>query len=120
VTDLKQRGLLDDTLVIWGGEFGRTPMGENRTSTGRNHHIECGTMWFAGGGTQPGIVLGETDELGFAPSKTAATSTTSTPPSSTCSAWSTPSSLTASRVVTSVSRRARKTDFQAARLIALK
>ncbi|HEV2292647.1 MAG TPA: DUF1501 domain-containing protein [Tepidisphaeraceae bacterium] len=65
VMDLKQRGLLDDTLVIWGGEFGRTPMGENRTSTGRNHHIESGTMWFAGGGTQPGIVLGETDELGF-------------------------------------------------------
>jgi hypothetical protein len=66
VTDLKQRGLLDDTLVVWGGEFGRTPMGENRTSTGRNHHIEAGTMWFAGGGTKPGIVLGETDELGFA------------------------------------------------------
>jgi len=66
VIDLKQRGLLDETLVIWGGEFGRTPMGENRTSTGRNHHIESGAMWFAGGGTQPGIVLGETDELGFA------------------------------------------------------
>jgi hypothetical protein len=67
IQDLKQRGLLDETLVIWGGEFGRTPMGENRTSTGRNHHIESGAMWFAGGGTQPGIVLGETDELGFAP-----------------------------------------------------
>jgi hypothetical protein len=53
--------------VIWGGEFGRTPMGENRTSTGRNHHIECGTMWFAGGGTKAGVVIGETDELGFAP-----------------------------------------------------
>jgi hypothetical protein len=66
VTDLKRRGLLEDTLVVWGGEFGRTPMGENRTSTGRNHHIETGTMWFAGGGTKPGIVLGETDELGFA------------------------------------------------------
>lgn len=65
VTDLKQRGLLDDTLIVWGGEFGRTPMGENRTSTGRNHHIEAATMWFAGGGTRPGIVLGETDELGF-------------------------------------------------------
>jgi len=69
VRDLKQRGLLDDTLVIWGGEFGRTPMGENRTSTGRNHHIEAGTMWFAGGGTKPGIVVGETDELGFAPTE---------------------------------------------------
>ena len=67
VLDLKQRGLLEDTLVIWGGEFGRTPMGENRTSTGRNHHIECGTMWFAGGGTKAGVVVGETDELGFAP-----------------------------------------------------
>jgi hypothetical protein len=66
VMDLKQRGLLDDTLVIWGGEFGRTPMGENRTSTGRNHHIESGTMWFAGGGTKGGVVVGETDELGFA------------------------------------------------------
>jgi hypothetical protein len=66
VTDLKQRGLLDDTLVIWGGEFGRTPMGENRTSTGRNHHIDCATMWFAGGGVRSGITLGETDELGFA------------------------------------------------------
>jgi len=67
VIDLKQRGLLEDTLVIWGGEFGRTPMGENRTSTGRNHHIECGTMWFAGGGTKAGVIVGETDELGFAP-----------------------------------------------------
>jgi hypothetical protein len=66
VIDLKQRGLLDETLVIWGGEFGRTPMGENRTSTGRNHHIEAATMWFAGGGTKPGLVLGQTDELGFA------------------------------------------------------
>jgi hypothetical protein len=65
VTDLKQRGLLKDTLVIWGGEFGRTPMGENRTSTGRNHHIDSATMWFAGGGVKPGITVGETDELGF-------------------------------------------------------
>ena len=65
VMDLKQRGLLKDTLVIWGGEFGRTPMGENRTSTGRNHHIDSATMWFAGGGVKPGITVGETDELGF-------------------------------------------------------
>ena len=63
--DLKQRGLLKDTLVIWGGEFGRTPMGENRDTTGRNHHIDAFTMWFAGGGVKPGQVLGETDELGF-------------------------------------------------------
>ncbi len=65
VMDLKARGLLKDTLVIWGGEFGRTPMGENRDTTGRNHHIDAFTMWFAGGGVKPGQVLGETDELGF-------------------------------------------------------
>lgn len=67
VTDLKQRGLLDDTIVIWGGEFGRTPMGEVRESTGRNHHIDAFTMWFAGGGFRPGMVHGETDEFGFGP-----------------------------------------------------
>ncbi len=67
VKDLKARGMLDDTLVIWGGEFGRTPMGENREKTGRNHHIEAFTLWFAGGGVQPGLILGETDELGFGP-----------------------------------------------------
>jgi hypothetical protein len=65
VKDLKSRGLLEDTLVIWGGEFGRTPMGEAREKTGRNHHIDAFTMWFAGGGVKPGIALGETDELGF-------------------------------------------------------
>jgi hypothetical protein len=65
VQDLKARGLLKDTLVIWGGEFGRTPMGENRDTTGRNHHIDAFTMWFAGGGVKAGQVLGETDELGF-------------------------------------------------------
>jgi len=63
--DLKERGLLEDTLVIWGGEFGRTPMGENRTKTGRNHHIDAFSMWFAGGGVKKGFTLGETDELGF-------------------------------------------------------
>jgi hypothetical protein len=65
VTDLKQRGLLDDTLVIWGGEFGRTPMGENRDTVGRNHHIDAYTMWLAGGGVRAGLSLGGTDELGF-------------------------------------------------------
>ena len=54
VKDLKQRGLLDDTLAIWGGEFGRTPMGEIRDTVGRNHHIECSTMWLAGGGVKTG------------------------------------------------------------------
>jgi len=67
VRDLKQRGLLDDTLVIWGGEFGRTPMGENRETVGRNHHIDAFTVWMAGGGVKPGITLGETDEFGFTP-----------------------------------------------------
>ncbi len=65
VKDLQARGLLDDTLVIWGGEFGRTPMGEVREKTGRNHHIDAFTMWFAGGGVKQGYVMGETDELGF-------------------------------------------------------
>ena len=65
VKDLKQRGLLEDTLVIWGGEFGRTPMGESRETTGRNHHIDAFTMWMAGGGVKAGAVLGKTDELGF-------------------------------------------------------
>ena len=65
VKDLKQRGLLDDTIVIWGGEFGRTPMGEVRESTGRNHHIDAFTMWFAGGGFKGGVTYGQTDEFGF-------------------------------------------------------
>ncbi len=67
IRDLEQRGLLDDTIVIWGGEFGRTPMGEVRESTGRNHHIDAFTMWFAGGGFKPGVTFGETDEFGFGP-----------------------------------------------------
>jgi Protein of unknown function (DUF1501) len=65
VRDLKSRGLLDETLVVWGGEFGRTPMGENRETSGRNHHIDAFTMWFAGGGVKRGAVIGQTDELGF-------------------------------------------------------
>jgi hypothetical protein len=67
VKDLKQRGMLEDTLVIWGGEFGRTPMGEVREQTGRNHHIDSFTMWFAGGGVKAGAIIGQTDELGFSP-----------------------------------------------------
>jgi hypothetical protein len=65
IRDLKSRGLLEETLVIWGGEFGRTPMGENRDKTGRNHHIDAFTMWFAGGGIKGGQTYGQTDELGF-------------------------------------------------------
>jgi hypothetical protein len=64
IKDLKQRGLLDDTLVIWGGEFGRTPMVQGG-SDGRDHHPNAFTMWLAGGGVKPGVVFGETDELGF-------------------------------------------------------
>lgn len=69
LTDLKQRGLLDETLVIWGGEFGRTPMVESSAalgrSRGRDHHPQAFTMWLAGGGIKPGQTLGATDELGF-------------------------------------------------------
>jgi uncharacterized protein (DUF1501 family) len=64
IRDLRQRGLLDDTLVIWGGEFGRTPMVQGG-SDGRDHHPNAFTMWLAGGGVRPGITLGETDEFGF-------------------------------------------------------
>ena len=67
IKDLKARGLLETTLVVWGGEFGRTPMGEIRETVGRNHHIDAMTMWMAGGGVKPGMTLGETDEFGFAP-----------------------------------------------------
>jgi len=62
VTDLKQRGMLDETLVIWGGEFGRTPMAQD---SGRDHHIKGYSMWLAGGGIKPGISYGATDELGY-------------------------------------------------------
>ena len=65
VKDLKDRGMLEDTLVIWGGEFGRTPMVQGGTDDGRDHHPNAFTMWLAGGGVKPGLVLGQTDELGF-------------------------------------------------------
>mgnify|MGYP005849035603 CR=1 FL=1 len=65
IQDLKRRGLLDDTLVIWGGEFGRTPMGEPRETIGRDHHIDAYTMWLAGGGTKPGFIHGQTDDIGY-------------------------------------------------------
>ncbi|NLR59066.1 DUF1501 domain-containing protein [Chitinophaga polysaccharea] len=69
--DLKQRGLLDETLVVWGGEFGRTPMQENRDGKdmpfmGRDHHVEAFTMWMAGAGIKKGASYGETDEIGYA------------------------------------------------------
>ncbi|WP_276374727.1 DUF1501 domain-containing protein [Chryseolinea sp. H1M3-3] len=70
--DLKQRGLLEETLVVWGGEFGRTPMQENREGKtmpfkGRDHHVEAFTMWMAGGGIKKGMSWGETDEIGYYP-----------------------------------------------------
>ena len=72
IQDLKQRGLLDDTLVIWGGEFGRTPMVQEnnagtgaKTPPGRDHHKECFTIWMAGGGLKKGLTYGSTDEFGF-------------------------------------------------------
>ena len=64
IRDLKQRGLLKDTLVIWGGEFGRTPMVQGGDD-GRDHHPNAFTMWLAGGGIKPGVTVGETDDFGF-------------------------------------------------------
>jgi hypothetical protein len=68
VTDLKSRGMLDETLVIWGGEFGRTVYCQGRltpTEYGRDHHPRCFTIWMAGGGIRPGVTLGETDDYGY-------------------------------------------------------
>ena len=65
ITDLKQRGMLDDTLVIWGGEFGRTPMFQGKGGAGRDHHIKGFSMWMAGGGVKGGLTYGATDELGY-------------------------------------------------------
>jgi len=68
LTDLKQRGLLEDTLVVWGGEFGRTAycQGEiDKLTYGRDHHPRCFTMWMAGGGVKPGITYGQTDDFGY-------------------------------------------------------
>jgi arylsulfatase A-like enzyme len=68
VKDLKQRGLLDETLVVWGGEFGRTNFSQGeitKDNYGRDHHPRCFSIWMAGGGVKPGIVYGETDEFGY-------------------------------------------------------
>ena len=65
VKDLKRLGMLDSTVVVWGGEFGRTPMGETRETVGRDHHIDAYTMWLAGGGFKPGAIHGRTDEIGY-------------------------------------------------------
>jgi hypothetical protein len=68
IKDLKQRGLLEDTLVVWGGEFGRTVYSQGKLSKdnyGRDHHPRCFTMWMAGAGVKPGITYGETDDFGY-------------------------------------------------------
>jgi uncharacterized protein (DUF1501 family) len=68
VMDLKQRGLLEDTLVVWGGEFGRTNYSQGKLTTdnyGRDHHPRCFTVWMAGGGVKAGFSFGETDDLGY-------------------------------------------------------
>ncbi len=65
VKDLKRRGLLEDTIVVWGGEFGRTPQGEPRDMMGRDHHVEAFTMWMTGGGIKTGQTIGATDDLGY-------------------------------------------------------
>jgi hypothetical protein len=74
LTDLEQRGLLDETLVVWGGEFGRTPMMQNNVRSelvkgliGRDHHPSAFTMWMAGGGVRGGLSYGHTDEFGYYP-----------------------------------------------------
>ena len=70
IKDLKDRGMLEETLIVWGGEFGRTPFREGRTAKsnvlGRDHYPDCNSMWMAGGGIQGGTHYGMTDDLGFA------------------------------------------------------
>ena len=68
IRDLKQRGLLEETLVIWGGEFGRTAYSQGKLEAanyGRDHHGRCFTMWLAGGGVKPGVIYGETDDFSY-------------------------------------------------------
>ena len=70
ILDLKQRGLLDETLVVWGAEFGRTPMLQSdRKKPGRDHHKDAFCVWLAGGGVHGGITVGKTDELGYYPAE---------------------------------------------------
>jgi len=70
IRDLKQRGMLEDTLIVWTGEFGRTPMAQgNKGPVGRDHHNKAMSMWMAGGGVRGGMVFGATDDLGYAAEK---------------------------------------------------
>ena len=87
--DLKGRGLLDETIVLWGGEFGRTPCAQGDVESkdvGRDHNPFGFTMWMAGGGFKPGIIYGATDDSATTPSRTKFTSTICTRPSCICSA----------------------------------
>ncbi len=87
LTDLEQRGLLDTTLVVWGGEFGRTPNTENKN--GRDHHPHGFTMWMAGGGIKPGTVYGTTDEFGYHAVENRQRARTCTRQFCICSVWTT-------------------------------
>ena len=88
-TDLKRRGLLDETLVVWGGEFGRMPV--SQAKIGRDHNPHGFTCWLAGGGVKGGVSVGQTDDFGYKAVEDPCTSTTCTPRSSTCSASTTSS-----------------------------
>jgi len=116
IKDLKRRGMLDDTLVVWGGEFGRTAYCQGnlkKENYGRDHHPRCFSIWMAGGGVKAGITYGKTDDFGYniahadgtpmRPKPDKHKSTISTPPSSTCSASTTKSSPTATSRATSAS-----------------
>ncbi len=101
IQDLKQRGLFDETLVIWGGEFGRTIYsqgGLSKQNYGRDHHPRCFTMWMAGGGIKGGTIYGETDDFSLQHRRrTRSTSATSTPRCCTCSASTTSGSRSSTR-----------------------
>ena len=87
LTDLKRKGMFEDTLIVWGGEFGRTPMAQrNKGAVGRDHHMKGFNLWLAGGGIKGGVTHGTTIRLATTPRKTAPTSTTSTPRFCICSA----------------------------------
>ena len=112
IRDLKSRGLLEETLVIWGGEFGRSPFREGRTAAsanlGRDHHPFSFTLFMAGGGLRHGMTHGTSDEWVSMSGTMPSMSTTSRPPSSTCSASRIPGLRSVSRAVISASRMARQ------------
>jgi hypothetical protein len=102
ITDLKQRGMLDDTLVVWSGEFGRTVYSQgdpNDPTAGRDHHGRCYTIWMAGGGVKPASPLAKPTTTRTTSSATPFTSMICRPRCSTCSAWTTSASPSSSRAV---------------------